>query len=62
MLRQQGEREYDSESWERMGKVSHMQGVQVLEPGVKRGLDFNKHGPIPVKAAIFKSEPKFPYL
>lgn len=46
-----------------MGKEPRMQGVQLLEPGVKRGLDFNKLGPIPVEAAtIFKSEPEFPYV
>lgn len=39
-----------------------MWGVQLLGPGVKRGLDFNKFGPIPVEAAILKCEPEFPYL
>lgn len=45
-----------------MGKVPRIWGVQLLEPGVKRGLDFNKLGPIPVEVAILKSEPEFPYL
>lgn len=39
-----------------------MWSVRLLEPGVKRDLDFDKLGPIPVEAAIFKSEPKVPYL